>query len=269
MTLEQFKLKWDSFQSNASKSFGCFRNESYLHDVTLVSDDYKHIAAHKLVLSASSEFFKNMFQQTKQTQPIVCLEGVASADIQNILDYVYEGEVMIQHEHLERFLKIAERLKIDGLADVNVQENRKDGWKETVNENIIKELKDTFKENVDYGMKDTVKEEVYNIESYEPADTQPKKGGNRWITKIDTLDKRGDMSDKEHKQRLKESITRNADKTFSCNICGKNFTGQNPSHSAKRHVEVHMDAMDYYCALCGHTFRSKNSLKTHTCFRSK
>ena len=47
---EKFCLKWNDFTSNASKSFGNFRNEEYLHDVTLVSDDQYQISAHKLVL---------------------------------------------------------------------------------------------------------------------------------------------------------------------------------------------------------------------------
>ena len=57
---EKFCLKWNDFSSNACKSFGLFRNEDYLHDVTLVSDDQHQVTAHKLVLSASSEYFKNI-----------------------------------------------------------------------------------------------------------------------------------------------------------------------------------------------------------------
>ena len=48
---EKFCLKWNDFHSNVSKSFGLFRNEEYLHDVTLVSDDHHQVSAHKLVLS--------------------------------------------------------------------------------------------------------------------------------------------------------------------------------------------------------------------------
>ena len=95
---EKFNLKWNDFQSNASKSFRLFRNETYLHDVTLVSDDFKQIPAHKLVLSATSEYFKNILQQTKQSQPLICLDGVNSDDLQNVLDYVYDGEVKIHQD---------------------------------------------------------------------------------------------------------------------------------------------------------------------------
>ena len=56
---EGFNLKWKDFHSNVSKSFGLLREEDYLQDVTLVSDDNKQMSAHKLVLSACSEYFKN------------------------------------------------------------------------------------------------------------------------------------------------------------------------------------------------------------------
>ena len=59
---EKFGLKWNDFHSNASKSFGALRSEEYLHDVTLVSDDQHQVTAHKLVLAASSDYFKNIFK---------------------------------------------------------------------------------------------------------------------------------------------------------------------------------------------------------------
>ena len=119
---EKFNLKWNDFQTNASKSFGLFRDESYLHDVTLVSDDYKQIPAHKLVLSASSEYFRNILQQTKQAQPLLCLGDVNAVDLQNVLDYVYEGEVKILQEDLDRFLNVAQRFKLEGLMNNGVEE---------------------------------------------------------------------------------------------------------------------------------------------------
>ena len=92
---EKFCLKWNDFHSNVSKSFGLFRNEDYLHDVTLVSDDHHHVSAHKLVLSACSEYFKNIFKLNNKpnAHPLICLDGVKSDDLKNIIDYIYNGEV--------------------------------------------------------------------------------------------------------------------------------------------------------------------------------
>ena len=63
---EKFSLKWNDFHSNVSKSFEMLRNEEYLQDVTLVSDDDFQVKAHKLVLSASSSktFSQRTFNQT-------------------------------------------------------------------------------------------------------------------------------------------------------------------------------------------------------------
>ena len=112
---EKFCLKWNDFQSNVSNSFSLLRNEDYLHDVTIVTDDNEQTTAHKLVLSASSEYFENIFKKNKHSHPLLCLEGVNSKDIRNIMDYIYNGELQIFQEDLDRFLNVAQRLKIEGL----------------------------------------------------------------------------------------------------------------------------------------------------------
>ena len=112
---EKFSLKWDAFQSNVSNSFAILRNEDYLHDVTIVTDDNEQVEAHKLVLSACSEYFKNIFKTKKHSHPLLCLEGVSSKDIQNLMDYIYNGELHLFQEDLDRFLSLAQRFKLEGL----------------------------------------------------------------------------------------------------------------------------------------------------------
>ena len=112
---EKFCLKWNDFDSNVSKSFGLLRNEDYLHDVTLICDDNSQVSAHKLVLSACSEFFKAVFKNNKHQNPLICLEGISARELQDILDYMYNGEANIYQEGLENFLLIAQRFKIMGL----------------------------------------------------------------------------------------------------------------------------------------------------------
>ena len=116
--VEKFSLKWNDFQSNVSKSFSSLRQEEYLHDVTLVSDDHKQVSAHKLVLSACSEYFKNIFKKHKSpssSNMLICLSGVSSNYLENILEYMYNGEVQIYQNDLDPFLEIAQKLKLAGL----------------------------------------------------------------------------------------------------------------------------------------------------------
>ena len=117
---EKICLKWNDFQSNVSKSFGLLRVEQYLHDVTLVADDKKQISAHRLVLSACSNYFKEVFKNNAQfSHPLLCLNGVGSEDLTNILDYIYNGQVSIHPERLDRFLEVAQRFKLEGLLQDN------------------------------------------------------------------------------------------------------------------------------------------------------
>ena len=67
---EKFCLKWNDFHSNILKSFRELRNEEDFYDVTIVSDDQKQLSAHKVVLSASSEYFKNILKQNKHPNPL-------------------------------------------------------------------------------------------------------------------------------------------------------------------------------------------------------
>ena len=112
---EKFCLKWNDFHSNIGKSFKSLRHEDDLFDVTLVSDDQSQVSAHKLVLSSCSEYFKTVLKKNKHSHPMLCLNGVSSQDLNNILDYIYNGEIHIYQDNLNRFLDVAERFKLEGL----------------------------------------------------------------------------------------------------------------------------------------------------------
>ena len=86
--MEKFSLNWNDFTSNVTKSFQSLRKEEDFFDVTLVGDDFKHVTAHKLVLSSCSEYFKKVFSNNKkyvQSQAMICLEGLNYDDLNNIV----------------------------------------------------------------------------------------------------------------------------------------------------------------------------------------
>ena len=85
--MEKFCLKWNDFHTNVSKTFSSLRQEEHLFDVTLVSDDEQHIAAHKLVLSASSQLFKTMLKKDSHSNPLIFLYGFRSHDLSLIIDH--------------------------------------------------------------------------------------------------------------------------------------------------------------------------------------
>ena len=50
------------------------------------------------------------------------------AELNNVIDYIYKGELQIYQEDLDRFLKIAQRLQLEGLLSTKEHEQR-ERWK--------------------------------------------------------------------------------------------------------------------------------------------
>ena len=105
-----------------SQSFSLLREEADLSDVTLLSEDQTPLAAHRVVLSASSEFFRNIFRSNKHSHPLLYLGGVKTHNLQFILDYIYHGEVLICQDQLNEFLEAAQKLNIKGLISDDTKE---------------------------------------------------------------------------------------------------------------------------------------------------
>ena len=61
MSSTEFCIKWTNYQSNIVKSVGKLKNEDEFVDVTLVCED-QSIRAHKVILSACSDYFKQVFK---------------------------------------------------------------------------------------------------------------------------------------------------------------------------------------------------------------
>ena len=90
---EKFSLTWNEFTTDAARSFKNLRESDTFHDVTLVTDDKKQISAHKVVLSSWSGYFDSVLRQNQHSHPLLCLDGINSKDLTNIVDYIYNGEL--------------------------------------------------------------------------------------------------------------------------------------------------------------------------------
>merc|ERR1712129_521081 len=113
--METFCLKWNEFEANIRESFKTLRDEERLFDVTLATDDGQHIRAHKIVLSAGSHFFGDTFMKTNHSNMLIYLQGINSAELEPLMDFLYNGEAFITQEYLTTFLGTAKELQIKGL----------------------------------------------------------------------------------------------------------------------------------------------------------
>ncbi|XP_031771313.1 longitudinals lacking protein-like [Apis florea] len=91
----QICLKWNSFLNNIATSFESLWEEEGLVDVTLASDG-QCLTAHKVILSASSPFFKKVFQTNPCQHPVIILQDVHFSELEALLIFIYKGEVNIR-----------------------------------------------------------------------------------------------------------------------------------------------------------------------------
>ena len=118
MSSEKFSLKWNDFESNISSAFKELRSEKDLFDCTLSCGPRK-VQAHKLILSACSNFFRSVFKENIHQHPLIYLRGVTYSDMVSALDFMYHGEVSVAQNNLNSFLALAEDLEIKGLTQNN------------------------------------------------------------------------------------------------------------------------------------------------------
>ncbi|XP_037718984.1 protein bric-a-brac 1 isoform X3 [Drosophila subpulchrella] len=120
-TSQQFCLRWNNYQTNLTTIFDqLLQNECFV-DVTLACDG-RSMKAHKMVLSACSPYFQTLLAETPCQHPIVIMRDVNWSDLKAIVEFMYRGEINVSQDQIGPLLRIAEMLKVRGLADVTHME---------------------------------------------------------------------------------------------------------------------------------------------------
>ncbi|KAE8753029.1 BTB domain-containing protein (variant) [Frankliniella occidentalis] len=112
----QFCLRWNNFQTNITSQFETLRQDEDFVDVTLTCDG-KSVKAHKVVLSACSPYFKELFKNNPCKHPIIILKDVQWCHLCALVEFMYAGVVNVSQAELPTFLQTAESLHILGLTD--------------------------------------------------------------------------------------------------------------------------------------------------------
>merc|ERR1719245_970563 len=123
---DKWCLRWDQFDKNIREYFSSLRKDGRMFDVTLATEDGQQIQAHKIILSAGSEFFSDIFQNSHHSNILVYLKGIRIAQLETLVDFIYSGEAFISQEDLKQFLEAGKELQVKGLQGElqGVQENK-------------------------------------------------------------------------------------------------------------------------------------------------
>ena len=117
----KFCLEDNDFTINVRDTFERLRETHKLFDVTLATDDGKHLQAHKIILATGSYFFNDMFMKSNHTNMLVYLKGINSKNLEHVIEFLYTGETSIPQEYLKLFLETGKELSVKGLQwDIQV-----------------------------------------------------------------------------------------------------------------------------------------------------
>ncbi|XP_066954911.1 broad-complex core protein isoforms 1/2/3/4/5-like isoform X6 [Macrobrachium rosenbergii] len=128
MAEQQFCLRWNNFQANIVSSFETLLDREEFVDVTLTAEG-KSVKAHRVLLSACSPYFRDLFRDLPAHQhPVIVLRDTSFTELKSLLSFIYHGEVNVSQERLGLLLKTAEALRIKGLAqDKKTSDNEQFG----------------------------------------------------------------------------------------------------------------------------------------------
>ena len=252
---EQLCLQWHDFQNNASSLFRKLRNDSEFSDVTLASEDNKHIEVHKLILISSSPVFQEMLKHSKHKHPIIFMRGIKSTDLVSVVDFMYYGEVNINQANLENFLNLAKELKIQGLESQEMPEDlvsakqfispMKKRKEINPKSNVVK------KETPEYQITTQLDEEI-NIEANQSQS-------------INIL--QDDTKAKMVREEIRSMVEKN-ERGYKCKVCGMSMSKR---HHIGNHIETKHMEVEHPCILCenGTKYGSRKSLAQHISFKHK
>ncbi|XP_020295981.1 longitudinals lacking protein, isoforms H/M/V-like isoform X2 [Pseudomyrmex gracilis] len=119
---QQFSLRWNNYLKHITCAFDTLRTDEDLVDVTL-SCEGKKIRAHKMLLSACSTYFRDLFKENPCQHPIIIFRNVKFDDLAALVDFMYQGEVNVVQEQLGSFLSTAGLLAVQGLTDGTGKDN--------------------------------------------------------------------------------------------------------------------------------------------------
>jgi len=117
---EEFLLKWHDHHTSFFLLAEELVTREQLTDVTLSCGDMI-LNAHSLMLSVCSPYFRSLLSenQHREKHHIIHLNGVSGRLMQQLLVYMYRGEISISQDDLGPLIETARCLQIKGLSMAN------------------------------------------------------------------------------------------------------------------------------------------------------
>ena len=123
MKQEKYSLTWQTYTDHLKSMMKDLMMKEDFSDVTLVTEDKKHIKANINILSACSPVFKDILKKDKNSNQIIYLRGIQYSEMESILQFIYLGEAKFYEERMNEYLGLFISLEIKELCNPESKSN--------------------------------------------------------------------------------------------------------------------------------------------------
>ena len=245
MHLEKYSLTWNAYSDHLRDMMKELMLNDDFADVTLVSEDRKHIKAHKNILSACSPVFKDIVKLEQSAKQIIYLRGINFSELESIMQFIYLGEATFFEERMNEFIAVAKSLEIKELCNAENETNDDDVSEQPTNDpvastNNSEEEPMSTSHLVNQTQKEDKDRRVRVNRKYKCEQC------HKTFTSIPGL--------QYHRQSAHESVK------YACDQCDGQFTKQS---NLKMHIESKHEGVKYACDQCNHQATTQRNLKQH------
>ena len=237
MTKEQLVLNWDDFGNHSNITFRQLWNNDEFTDVTLATEDGQQIKVHKVILSSTSEFFRNILSKNPHQHPLLYLKDIRNKDLEMIMKFIYQGQCTIDQNELKSFLSTGKDLGITGLTNILEQ--------------IDLEAFDEAKQSAEPSKKrDTmpVIDKLTNVNNSEPLNTAEQIDLETFFTNEEKEHNQGPKGNPKPQNVPEVSLDENTQEKnvsesvgkYHCNACDEEYSTFRDllNHNQKSHVVI-------------------------------
>ena len=238
---ETLQLTNSDFLKNQAKYYNDLLESQELSDITLACDGYQ-VGAHKTILSASSEFFREVIRKSKHVNPYIYLKGVSKESLKSLLTFIYVGEATANNEDLENLVDAGNELKIVGIMkESTIVDVRED----PIGTKKVKETEKLQDTEPDFQIADIVKIEMEDVDN------------ENVVTEVDDMN---EHLEREIAKRMTFKIDDNGTKQYVCTIC---FKEMRLKPKMKLHIEIHLEGFSHKCKFCRVVKKTRRALHCH------
>ena len=241
---ENFSLTWHTYSDHLRDMMKELMMKDDFADVTLVSENRKHMKAHKNILSACSPVLKDIVKLEQSAKPIIYMKGIKFSELEAIMQFMYLGEATLHEERMKEFLSVAKSLEIKKLCNVKTETNNDD---DPLSSNPV-----TF---IKYSEEQTRESSQMNQSSKDMKDRKGEIGVHgKYNCKycLKTFVSRGALWT--HKQSVHKG------RKYGCNHCDFQSSLKG---NLKKHIMSQHEGLRYACDQCDYQATQQANLRKH------